>query len=91
MRVQWDPERDLELKPLDHKAIQIGLSNEAVDHYIDDWIISISDNTKLLNEVGELVKQRDFETARRLVPIERPYPLSSEIKAITRATMEARA
>ncbi|OJU89494.1 MAG: hypothetical protein BGO19_15210, partial [Acinetobacter sp. 38-8] len=30
VRIQWDPERDLLLRPLEHKAIQIGPSKEAV-------------------------------------------------------------
>lgn len=30
VRIQWDPERDLSLQPLPHRAIQIGLSEEAV-------------------------------------------------------------
>src|SRR4051812_44139847 len=30
VRVQWDPERSLTLRPLPHRAIQIGLSGEAV-------------------------------------------------------------
>src|SRR3954468_19766596 len=30
VRIQWDPERDLTHRPLEHRAIQIGLSGEAV-------------------------------------------------------------
>lgn len=33
VRIQWDPERDLLLQPLEHRAIQIGLSKEAVQRY----------------------------------------------------------
>lgn len=30
VRIQWDPERDMEFKPLEWRSIQIGLSGEAV-------------------------------------------------------------
>lgn len=31
VRIQWDPERDLQLNPLPHRSIQIGLGGIAVD------------------------------------------------------------
>ena len=33
VQIQWDPERSLRLGPLPHRAIQIGLSKEAVTLY----------------------------------------------------------
>jgi len=33
VRIQWDPERNLHSQQLQHRAIQIGLSNEAVTKY----------------------------------------------------------
>ncbi|WP_230948394.1 DUF4291 family protein [Burkholderia stagnalis] len=36
--LQWDPERDLSLQPLTHRAIQIGLSKQAVNLYVHEWI-----------------------------------------------------
>lgn len=35
VRIQWDPERDLYLRPQEHRAIQIGLSKEAVQLYVN--------------------------------------------------------
>jgi hypothetical protein len=35
VRIQWDPERDLLLQPLQHRAIQIGLSKAAVNLYVN--------------------------------------------------------
>jgi Domain of unknown function (DUF4291) len=32
VRIQWDPERDLLLQPLPHRAIQIGLSRSRISH-----------------------------------------------------------
>ncbi|UYQ65465.1 DUF4291 domain-containing protein [Streptomyces peucetius] len=75
VRVQWDPERDLGLNPLPHRAIQIGLSGPAVDRYVDDWITGIRDVTPLAHEIRETVAGGDLDAARALLPPERPYPL----------------
>ncbi|MEU3983949.1 DUF4291 domain-containing protein [Streptomyces sp. NPDC026672] len=79
VRVQWDPERDLGLNPLSHRAIQIGLSGEAVDRYVDDWITAVRDVTPLAHEVHAAVSAGDIETARGLLPVERPYPLTDDL------------
>lgn len=71
VRVQWDPERDLHHRPLAQRAIQIGLSGPAVHHYVDDWLVDL---TPLAHKIGGLVRTRDLDTARRLLPDERPYP-----------------
>ncbi|GAA2205180.1 DUF4291 domain-containing protein [Streptomyces bangladeshensis] len=76
VRVQWDPERDLGLNALSHRAIQVGLSGEAVDRYVDEWITSIRDVTPLVHEVHAAVTAGDDDRARRLLPAERPYPLA---------------
>jgi hypothetical protein len=81
VRIQWDPARDLTLAPLDHRAIQIGLSGVAVDHYVDDWTIAITDVTDLMHELHALVAAGDYESARRLLPDEQPYPLDSNLAA----------
>ena len=36
VRIQWDPERSLDLEPLPHRAIQIGIGGESVNRYVDD-------------------------------------------------------
>ncbi len=73
VRVQWDPERDLHLAPLPHRAIQIGLRSEAVERYVDEWIQDITEVTALAKEIHELVKSGDEEDAKAKLPIERPY------------------
>src|SRR5690349_4107499 len=47
VRVQWDPDRSVTLDPLSRRAIQIGLSGEAVQLYLDQWITTITDVTPL--------------------------------------------
>jgi Domain of unknown function (DUF4291) len=71
VRIQWDPERDLLLRPLPHRAIQIGLSKQAVELYVTNWICKITDVTSLAHTVRALVEKP--EAAAAFVPQERPY------------------
>ncbi len=73
MRIQWDPERDLMMHPQPHRAIQIGLSKQAVDLYVQKWIQRITDVTPLAQNIHTLVVAGNFELARNLLPVERPY------------------
>ncbi|MFK0193450.1 DUF4291 family protein [Kitasatospora sp. NPDC090308] len=68
-RVQWDPERDLHLRPLDHRSLQLGLGGELVRRYVGEWLVRIEDLTPL---VRELHATRDAG----LLPPERPYPVA---------------
>jgi len=76
VRVQWDPERDLHLRPLAYRSIQIGLGEEAVALYVNDWIKNISDVTDFAHSLCELVKRGAFAQAESSLPLERPYPVS---------------
>ncbi len=73
-RVQWDPERDLHLRPLPHRSLQLGLMGEAARRYADEWTVSITDVTALAREVHGRVQGGDLVSARRLLPEEPPYP-----------------
>jgi hypothetical protein len=79
VRVQWDPERDLRLRPLDHRSIQIGLSAPIAAGYADEWITDITDVTDLAREIGGLVRADRLTAAAELLPAERPYPLSAAV------------
>jgi len=79
VRIQWDPERDLTLSPLEYRAIQMGLSGEAVTRYVGDWIRTITDVTPLAKSVHELVQKGSVDDARKLLPLERPYPVDQEL------------
>jgi hypothetical protein len=76
VRIQWDPERDLQLQPLEHRAIQIGLTNEAVPLYVNEWIQGITDVSELATEIHSLVEGNDLEAARKLLPTETEYPIT---------------
>lgn len=73
VRIQWDPERDLLLQPLPHRAIQIGLSKEAVKLYVNQWIRRITDVTPLAHEIHALIDGKQFEEAKATLPVEQPY------------------
>ncbi|MEH1015445.1 DUF4291 domain-containing protein [Micromonospora sp. CPCC 206060] len=75
VRVQWDPERDLHLRPLPHRAIQVGLSGPAVHRYVDEWAVTITDVTDRCREIHRLVVAGDLVAATDLLPVERPYPV----------------
>lgn len=77
VRVQWDPERGLHHEPLKHRSIQIGLTREAVDMYVNEWTVSITDITPLARQIHEKVRAQDLDGARALLPVERPYGTST--------------
>lgn len=81
VRVQWDPDRSVSLERESYRAVQIGLSGVAVDQYLDEWIVSISDVTDLAHAVHAHVVAGRPEEARSLPPHETPYPLPPAIRA----------
>lgn len=50
VRLQWDPERDPRLHPLNHRSLQISISGDAVTRYCDQWISAIDDATDLARD-----------------------------------------
>jgi hypothetical protein len=80
-RVQWDPERDLRLRPFAHRSLQLGLVGEAARLYADEWTVAITDVTALAHAVHAQVQDGDLDAARRLLPRERPCPMAEEALA----------
>jgi len=74
VRIQWDPERDIHLEKLPYRSIQIGLSGEAVDKYVNEWIVSIEDITPYCKRVYALISE-DVDEAIKELPEERVYSL----------------
>ncbi|MGA5271301.1 DUF4291 domain-containing protein [Streptomyces lydicamycinicus] len=73
-RVQWDPERDLGLRALPYRSLQLGLAGVASRRYADEWTVAIRDVTPLAREVHALVRAGETAAAAALLPEERPYP-----------------
>lgn len=86
VRIQWDPEHSLQLARLEHRSIQIGLSDAAVDRYVDEWTTAITDVTDLARRIAIDVESGRIEDAERRLPPERPYPLSADLTEAVRAS-----
>ncbi|MEV4500228.1 DUF4291 family protein, partial [Micromonospora arborensis] len=81
VRVQWDPERSLQLKALPYRSLQVGLSGEAVDRYVDEWMVAITDITPTVHRVRDLLRRGDEQAAAAHLPVEQVYPLPAQIVA----------
>lgn len=77
VRYQWDPDRDLEGRPLERRAIQLGLRGGIVWEYAYSFIRKIEDAPPLAHAIRDAIRSR----AKRLpeVPEERPYPLEPKL------------
>lgn len=81
VRVQWDPDRSVTLAALSRRAIQVGLSGEAVDRYLHEWITDITDITPLAARIHRHVSAGELFAAQAQMPAERLYPLPGSISA----------
>lgn len=80
VRIQWDPERDWRLSVVEGvRAIQIGLAGEAVQRYVEKWIVRLEDVTSVAHRLGV---DRKSEVLPNSLPdkLETPYPLSSTLR-----------
>lgn len=74
--IQWDPERDIELNKLDYRSIQIGIKGQAVDNYVNQWIVNITNITDKCQHIKSLLNKGETDKAKILLPNERIYPIS---------------
>src|SRR5262249_7099315 len=58
VHVQWDPDRDLNGRPLGRRAIQLGLQGGVVKRYVDEWIITVVDFTAVAKAVRRALEAR---------------------------------
>ena len=80
IRVQWDPGRSYRSGRLDdRRAIQIGLSGEAIQRYVKEWIVCIEDVTPIAFGIAAAIRagQRPASLPDEL---EQPYPLSPALR-----------
>lgn len=74
VRIQWDPEKDWRLRPIPGvRAIQIGLSRQAVERYVNEWTVRIEDVTPLARLASAAAEAGDGPPTLPGVD-ERPYP-----------------
>lgn len=62
VRLQWDPDRAPDGRPLERRAIQIGLRGKRLRGFGTDEIVEIIDMTKLVNEQRERVGTEELMT-----------------------------
>lgn len=74
IRVQWDPERDIDGKPLQERSIQIGIGGEYVQKYVHEWIENITDVTDYVYHLKSLVDGGKDIT--NLLPAEKSYQVT---------------
>ena len=77
VHVQWDPERSIHGKKLEHRSIQVGLSRSIVEEYVATWIQGIEDLTPLAAKLRQLRIVGKHSEANRLLPPARRYPVDS--------------
>lgn len=76
VRVQWDPERDVNGRPCGGRSIQLGLRGEAVRSYVSEWITGITDITDYVT--GLDAARRQGMDISHLLPEEKIYPMPQE-------------
>ena len=79
VHVQWDPERTINGKKLEHRSIQIGLSRHVIREFTDDWIIDISDFTAQTRKIRTLYLAGNLKRAKDQLPSERVYSVSDVV------------
>ena len=79
VHLQWDPERSLRGAGLPYSSIQVGLSRHIIREYVEEWIVGIEDYTARVRKIYELLHSGKADHAKRQLPPERIYPVSTEL------------
>lgn len=80
VHLQWDPERTLRGAGLPYYSIQVGLSRHIIRTFVEEWTVHIEDYTARVRKIHELIQSGKADKARRQLPPERVYPVSSEVR-----------
>ncbi len=74
VRLQWDPDHDPAGRPLERRAMQLGLRGETLRRYAREWIIDIEDITPLVVEQRAHMHERGY--LQLSTPHEDVYPVA---------------
>jgi hypothetical protein len=77
LRLQWDPERDLEGRCLPFRSLQLGIGSRFARAYANDWVVRLEDVTPLVRALREVRASDDRGRLADLAPVEQPYPLET--------------
>jgi hypothetical protein len=78
VRIQWDPDHDYKGDKLNRRAVQIGIKNEALQNFNDEFITSIEDITNFVKEQKKLI---DLSIGDFLVIQEEVIEVSDQLKS----------
>ena len=71
VRVQWDPEKDVDGNNLSYRSLQLGLRGQTLYEYVNDWIVGLTDITDYVKELNTYrLEQKDITD---LLPKEKVY------------------
>ena len=73
--MQWDPEKDIDGNNLPYRSLQLGLRGKAVEEYVHDWIVKVTDITDYVNDLNAL-RINNEDISDRL-PKEMVYKMNS--------------
>lgn len=79
VHVQWDPEYSIRGAKLDHRSIQVGLSRNIIEEYVNEWTVEIRDLTPLVHKISGHVRDGRVDRAKELIPPEKVYPLGADL------------
>jgi hypothetical protein len=75
--VQLDPDRDIEFRPLNRRAIQIGIRGRMLRQYAEEMILNINDLTPIVETNFKNISQSNFDEI--IVPNEKKLERISEL------------
>lgn len=79
VHVQWDPERSLRGAALNHYSIQVGIGRGLIREFAEEWVVGLTDLTPTVHQVAGLIRSGHADKARRLLPVERVYPVDAVV------------
>ncbi len=74
IRLQFDPDHDPFGKPLERRAIQLGLRGEVLAKYAREWIVEIEDVSDFVQQQHQHVERRELSGLQ--TPREEAYPVA---------------
>jgi len=74
VRLQWDPDHDPHGRPVERRAVQLGLRRRVLASYARDWIRNIEDVTPFVREQHARLARDGVDAL--VTPAERVYPVT---------------
>lgn len=71
VRVQWDPEKDVNGNNLSYRSLQLGLRGQFLYDYVNEWIVELTDITDYVKELNSL--RLDKKDISDMLPREKVY------------------